>query len=170
MPQGRVWGRGNGGQGWSGRSQTEHSRLLRESAKSLGAQRAWKEVPCDRRVIENIAEVMGTRAMKLWRPMLSQSGRRKHHSETFHRSPAPPPPTGQSQTPSLPAASLQKRALPPLCVLSRADKALTQPASFPLSGHQFLPPNSLTSQSILDAPDQGEPIHPPISPQVLRQH
>lgn len=154
--------------GWAERSQTEHSRLPRESAKSLGAQRAWKEVPCDRRAIGNIAEVTGTRATKPWRPMPSQPG----ESTTLrsHRSPAPPPPTGQSQTPSLPAASLQKRALPPLCVLSRADKALTQPASFPLSGHQFLPPNSLTSQSILDAPDQGETIHPPISPQVLRQH
>lgn len=128
------------------------SRLPRESAKSLEAQKAWKEEPCDRRAKGNIAEVTGTRATKPWRPMPSQPG------GTFHRSPAPPPPAGQSQTPSLPAASLQTRALPPLCVLSRADKALTQPASFPLSGHQFLPLNSLTSLSILEAPDQGELI------------
>lgn len=110
MPQGRVWGRGNGGQGWAGRSQTDHSRLPRESAKSLGAQRAWKEVPCDRRVIENIAEVMGMRAMKLWRPMLSQSGRRKHRSETFHRSPAPPPPTGQSSDTQPPSCFLAEKS------------------------------------------------------------
>lgn len=45
----------------------------------------------------------------------------------------------------------------------------TTPASLSLSGHQFLPPKSLTSLSILDTPDQGEPL-PPTSPQVLRQH
>lgn len=45
----------------------------------------------------------------------------------------------------------------------------TTPASLALSGYQFLPPKSLTSLSIADTPDQGEPL-PPISPQVLRQH